>query len=199
MKLFFTPTSPYARKVRVTAAEKGLSDRMELVLCDLRAPDQAHLAVNPAGKVPALIGDAGEAIYDSPVICEWLDTATETPQLLPCVGPERWTVLRGEALADALMDDAVTLVLERRRAEGQRDRVLEQARVTALRRCVAALERELPAWPQTLTLAHIAAGCALGYLDFRLPDLDWRRDHDWLSRWCEDFSRRPSMRSTQPG
>jgi len=198
VKLFYTPTSPYARKVRVVAAEKGLGDRLELVACDLQAPDEEFLAANPAGKVPTLLGDAGQAIYDSPVICEWLDSVIGGPQLIPESGPDRWAVRRGEALADAIMDDAVTLMLERRRPEGQRNNALEQARTAAIGRCLDALEREIPAWPQLTTLAHIGAGCALGYLDLRLPDLDWRAGRLRLSEWFGDFSGRPSMRATEP-
>lgn len=199
MKLFYTATSPYARKVRVTLLEKGLGERIELVPCNLETPDAALLAANPAGKIPTLILESGEALYDSPVICEWLDLETDPPLLLPAQGPTRWRVLRGQALADAVMDDALDVVMELRRGEEQRSAALIEKRTAALRRSVTALEQELAAWPDSLTLAHIAAGCALGYLDLRLPDLAWRAGHDRLAQWFAAFAQRPSMLATQPG
>ncbi len=199
MKLFYTATSPYARKVRVTLLEKGLGERIELVPCNLETPDAALLAANPAGKIPTLILESGEALYDSPVICEWLDLEAGTPLLLPAQGPTRWRVLRGQALADAVMDDALDVVMELRRGEEQRSAALIEKRTAALRRSVTALEQELAAWPDSLTLAHIAAGCALGYLDLRLPDLAWRAGHDRLAQWFAAFAQRPSMLATQPG
>lgn len=198
MKLFYTATSPYARKVRATLLEKGLGERIELVPCNLEAPDAALLAANPAGKIPTLMLESGEALYDSPVICEWLDLEAGTPLLLPAQGPTRWRVLRGQALADAVMDDALAVVMELRRGEEQRSAALIEKRTAALRRSVTALEQELTAWPDSLTLADIAAGCALGYLDLRLPDLAWRAGHDRLAQWFAGLSERPSMRATRP-
>jgi len=198
MKLFYTATSPYARKVRATLLEKGLGERIELVPCNLEAPDAALLAANPAGKIPTLMLESGEALYDSPVICEWLDLEAGTPLLLPAQGPTRWRVLRGQALADAVMDDALAVVMELRRGEEQRSAALIEKRTAALRRSVAALDQELAAWPGSLTLAHIAAGCALGYLDLRLPDLAWRAGHDRLAQWFAELAERPSMRATRP-
>jgi glutathione S-transferase len=198
MKLFYTATSPYARKVRATLLEKGLGERIELVPCNLEAPDAALLAANPAGKIPTLMLESGEALYDSPVICEWLDLEAGTPLLLPAQGPTRWRVLRSQALADAVMDDALAVVMELRRGEEQRSATLIEKRTAALRRSVTALEQELAAWPGSLTLAHIAAGCALGYLDLRLSDLAWRAGHDRLAQWFAELAERPSMRATRP-
>lgn len=198
MKLFYSTTSPYARKVRVTALEKGLTDRIELRHCNPHAPEPELLAANPMGRVPTLVLDSGESLFDSPVICEWLDELAEQPRLIPPSAPERWAVLRGQALADGMLDDAVAIVLERRRPEVQQNADLLAARSAALMRCVDALESTFPDVAAPLSLAHIAQGCALGYLDFRLPELDWRTGHQALTRWFEGFSQRPAMTETGP-
>lgn len=198
MKLFYTATSPYARKVRITAIEKGLADSIQLSHCDLKAPEPEFLAANPMGRVPTLVLDSGKTLFDSPVICEWLDELAEQPRLVPRAGLERWAVLRGQALADGMLDDAVAIVLERRRPEAHQSTELVGMRSAALLRCVGALEAQVPDVSAPLNLAQIAVGCALGYLDFRLPELNWRRDHDALSSWFGGFAKRPAMLETRP-
>lgn len=199
MRLFYSTTSPYARKVLVTALEKGLGERLTLVTVNAYAQDPALLAVNPLSRIPTLETDEGAVIYDSPVICEWLDTQAGEPRLVPPEGPGRWAVLRGQALADGIMDDAVANVMEGRRPPGQQDPQVMAARTAAVLRAAAALDADLPGLPEGLTLAHVAAGCALGYLDFRLPELDWRGGNTRLTAWYGAFAARPSMRSTRPG
>jgi glutathione S-transferase len=116
MQLYYSATSPYVRKVRVVAIEKGLDGDIELIEA-MPWPDPSLIATqNPLGKVPALVLDDGTALYDSPVICEYLDTLGEGNRLLPPVGPARWRSLRIQALADGIMDAAVSIVLERRRS-----------------------------------------------------------------------------------
>jgi len=198
MKLFYSLTSPYARKVRVTAYEKGLADRIELVPCNPHEPDPALLAANPLGRVPTLVIEDGTALFDSPVICEWLDSWGAGPRLLPPAGDERWRVLRGQALADGMLDDAVAMVLERRRPEALQSPAHQAGRSAALLRAAADVEAGLVGTDGDLSLAHIALGCALAYLDFRLPELDWRPEAPRTAQWLEAFCRRPSMRDTQP-
>lgn len=198
MKLFYSPTSPYARKVLVTALEKGLGDRIELVECNPHLADPQLLAANPLSKVPTLLLADGSALFDSPVICEWLDGQTEAPKLIPAQGPERWAVLRAQALADGVLDDAYLNVMEARRPEAQRSSEVMSARADAILRSVPLLETGLSALGGSLSLGHIAAACALGYLDFRLPQLDWRDGHFVLRDWFEDFSQRLSMVRSRP-
>jgi len=198
MKLFYSRTSPYARKVRVTAEEKGLAERLELYVCDPHEKDPRLLAVNPLSRVPTLVMDDGEPLFDSPVICEWLDSLVEWPRLIPQDGPQRWAVLRGQALADGMLDDAVGIVMERKRSRQQQSAELNAARATALMRCIDLCESDLSWIPGPLNLAHIAVGCTLGYLDFRLPEIEWRREHPKVEDWFEELAGRPSMRSTEP-
>lgn len=198
MKLFYSPTSPYARKVLVTALEKGLGDRIELVECNPHQGDPQLLAANPLSKVPTLVLEDGSALFDSPVICEWLDEQTEAPKLTPAQGPERWAVLRAQALADGVLDDAYLNVMEARRPEAQRSPEAMSARVDAILRGVPLLESGLSVWGGSLSIGQVAAACALGYLDFRLPQLDWRDGHPVLRDWFEDFSQRPSMVRSRP-
>lgn len=193
MKLFYSPTSPYARKVLVTALEKGLGDRIELIHCDPHAGDPQLLAANPMSRVPTLVLEDGSVLFDSPVICEWLDTQAEQPRLIPIGGPERWAVLRAQALADGMLDDAYLNVMESRRPEAQRSPETMAARADALLRSVPLMEAGMSELVGPLNLAQISVGCALGYLDFRLPELDWRAGHAGLDAWFDGFARRPSM------
>ena len=144
-----------------------------------------------------MLDDAG-TLYDSPVICEWLDGLTPAPRLVPATVPERWRVRRIEALADGMLDDAVAIVLDGRRPESQQSPALAEACGAALLRGVAALEQDLEGLSGGLDLAAIAAACALGYLDFRLPGLEWRNRHPAVAAWFEDFARRESMEQTRP-
>ncbi len=198
MQLFFSPTSPYVRKVRVTAIEKGLGGRVTLVPCDAQDPGADFLVANPLGRIPTLVPDGGEPLFDSPVICEWLDTAGEGPPLVPPAGEGRWAVLRGQALADGVLDDAVALVLERRRPANERNPAAEAARLTAIRRALGWLEGHPALVTGPLTLAQIAIGCSLGYLDFRLPALGWGAGHAGLAAWYQRFAQRPAMQATAP-
>lgn len=193
MKLFYSPTSPYARKVLVTALEKGLGDRIELIDCNPHAGDPQLLAANPMSRVPTLVLEDGFALFDSPVICEWLDRQKEQPRLIPIGGSERWAVLRAQALADGMLDDAYLNVMESRRPEAQRSLEAMAARVDSLSRSVPLLEAGMSELVGPLNLAQIAVACTLGYLDFRLPELNWRAGHLGLDVWFQNFSRRPSM------
>ena len=140
MQLFYSTTSPYVRKVRVTMIEKGLAGHIDLRLANAHGVDEALRAANPLSRIPTLILDDGSALYDSPVICAWLDAHGEGPELIPPAGAEHWAVRRTEALADGMLDDAVAVVMERRRAMAQEDPVLQTGRIEALQRACARLE-----------------------------------------------------------
>ncbi len=194
MKLFYSPASPYARKARVVAAELGLDLDLETVAVHSLQSDFGR--INPVNRIPALQLDDGALVFDSRVICEYLDV-THGGGLLPASGAERWAVLKLQVFGDGLMDAAVPRQGERNRPPAQQnpDRLAEYER--SMRQTLDALE----ATTETLgglNLGVISVGCALGYLDFRYPDLPWRPDRPRLSAWYEGFAARPSMIQTRP-
>jgi len=198
MKLYFSPTSPYVRKVRVVAIEKGLADRIELVPAT-PWPDPAVVAsANPLGKVPALTLEDGSTLYDSPVICEYLDQLVPAQPLIPREGPQRWGVLRRQALADGILDAAVAIVLERRRPEAQRSPEAMTRAEQAIRRSVAALGGELRPLEAPFDLGQIALAVALGYLEFRLSDLELGTRSGPAHAFWQAVKSRPSLAATRP-
>ncbi len=198
MKLRYSPTSPYVRKVMVTAAETGLSDSIELVATNTRDPHTDLPKDNPLGKVPVLITDDAVRLYDSPVICEYLDGLHAGPKLVPATGKARWTALRRQALGDGILDAAVLCMLEGRRPPERRWPAFVARQKAKVDAALDALESEAEDFGDAVTIGVIAVGCALGYLDFRLPDDDWRLGHATLAAWYAGFAERPSMAATVP-
>ena len=198
MKLYYSPTSPYVRKVRVVAIEKGLADRVELVAASPWPDPAAVAAVNPLGKVPALVTDDGLALYDSPVICEYLDVLVPAAPLIPRSGSARWQVLRCQALCDGILDAAVGIVLERRRPEAERSMSSQQRSADAIRRSVVALVTELRPAGAAFDLGQISIAVALGYLEFRLGDLDLGAGLPAIHNWWAAIRERPSLVATRP-
>lgn len=200
MKLHYSPTSPYVRKVLVTALLGGTHDRLELVRATLTpiAPSAEVQKVNPIGKIPALLLDDGTAIYDSPVICEYMDSLSTGTRLIPASGPERWQALTLNALCDGLLEAAQLIRAEALRPEGTHFEpwlAVQRTRVeNALRQLDADAADVLP----KLTLGSVAAGCALGWIDFRMPDLGWRDRYPRLAAWYEGFANEWFMRQTAP-
>lgn len=198
MKLYYSTTSPYVRKVRVVAIEKGLADSIELVAANPWPEPAAIVAVNPLGKVPVLVTGAGLALYDSPVICEYLDALVERPRLIPAIGDARWQALRMQALADGILDAAVSIVLERRRPEAERSTMSQKRASEAIRRGVQSLAASLGTPLGTLDLGQLAAAVAIGYLQFRLPDMDFGAGQAVVRDWWDEVGRRPSFVATAP-
>jgi glutathione S-transferase len=198
MKLYYSPTSPYVRKVRVVAIEKGLADRIELVSATPWPDPAAVAAVNPLGKVPALVTDEGVALYDSPVICEYLDVLVPAAPLVPRSGSGRWQVLRCQALCDGILDAAVAIVLERRRPEAERSTSVAKRAEDAIRRSVAALKAELRPASAGFDLGQISIAVALGYLEFRLGDVALGVDEPAIRDWWAATRERPSLVATRP-
>ena len=200
MKLIGSLTSPYVRKVRVVIAEKGI--HCPLVLEDVWGADTAIQQSNPLGKVPCLILDDGSALYDSRVICEYLDCLPPANSFIPVGGCERISVRRWEALADGVLDAGVLLRLEHTQREpGERSAkwlARQHSKVTV---GLAAMDRDLGSsdWcvNARLSLADIAVGCALGWMAFRLPDIAWR-EHANLARHFDKLSARRSFADTMP-
>lgn len=198
MRLFHSPTSPFVRKVMIVAIERGLEPEIELRPVVFLAPDPELAATNPLGKVPALELDDGDVLYDSPVICEYLDSLPGAPLLFPAEGKARWTALRRQALADGIADAAVLRRMEQMRAEDQRSPAFLERQTNALRRSIAALEAEAAALPDDLDIGAIAIIAALGYVDLRSDDLDWRHTAPNLAAWVARQSERDSVHRTAP-
>lgn len=197
MQLIYAKPSPYSRKARVTVLEKGLAGRVEEVVVSPMEDPAVLLEANPLGKVPALRLDDGRSLYDSWVICEYLDSLAPTPRLIPD-GPARFDVLRRAALADGVLDAAVTARMELLRPEDKRWTPWTDRQRRAIGRGLAVMEQDVAALGAELTLAHIEFAVALEYLDFRLPDVVWRDTHPALAAWLAEFSQRPSMQATRP-
>lgn len=197
MQLIYAKPSPYSRKVRVTVLEKGLADRVEDIIVSPLEDPAALLEANPLGKVPALRLDDGRCLYDSWVICEYLDSLAPSPRLVPD-GGARFEVLRRAALADGVLDAAVTARLELLRPEAMRWAPWTDRQRRAIERGLAVMEQDVAALGPAPTLAHIEFAVTLEYLDFRLPEVAWRAGHPALAAWLGEFSQRPSMRATVP-
>lgn len=197
MQLIYSATSPYARKVRMLVIEKGLADRVEVVVANLLLDPPELLTANPLAKVPALIVEPGFTLFDSPLLCAYLD-GLAAPRLIPEAGPERWRVLRREALADGIVDAAVSSVMEGRRIDSQRSPEWLARWRGAILRGVVELDKEADALGARFDLGAIASAAALAYLDFRLPQIDWRAQAPGLSAWLEDVRSRESFAATVP-
>jgi glutathione S-transferase len=198
VQLYHATVSPFARKVRVLVREKGLLDRVEEISVNpLADPAELHF-VNPLGKVPALVLSDGLALFDSPVICEYLDTISGSPRFLPKEGERRWQVLRTQALADGIMDSGVAMIYEGRRPEAQRSPDWQQRRQDSILRSVRQLDDDPGMLSGPVNLGSIAVACALGYLDFRLPELDWRQQHPHVANAYASLRELPGMRATVP-
>ncbi|MFC3674250.1 glutathione S-transferase family protein [Ferrovibrio xuzhouensis] len=196
MKLRFAATSPFARKARVCILELGLADRVEQIPTDPWT-DPALRIANPLGKVPALELPDGVTLYDSPVVCEFLD-AEAGGSLFPPRGPKRWRSLRRQALGDGLAEAVVRRFVELRRPPEQRGAAVIARQTEAIAYTLAALEAEAQSLSEPPTIGEISIGCALGYLDFRNPDEGWRAGHPDLARWFAVFDARPAMQATRP-
>jgi glutathione S-transferase len=203
MKLLGSRTSPYVRKVRVVMAEKKLD--VDFVTEDVWAPETRIAETNPLGKVPCLLMEGGEALYDSRVIVEYLDTLSPVGKLIPALGRERAEVKTWEALADGVLDAAILARLEATwtgRTEVQRSQAWIDRQLAKVHAAVKAMSLQLGEKPFCagiyLSLADIAVGCALSYLDFRFPQLDWRTDHANLVKLHDKLMLRPSFSETQP-
>jgi glutathione S-transferase len=202
MKLIGSLTSPYVRKVRVVMAEKKLD--FQFVLEDPWGADVV-LKSNPLGKVPCLVMEGGEAVFDSRVIVEYLDTLSPVGKLIPASSRERVEVRTWEALADGLLDASINARMEAHwpgRTAEQRSQAWIERHLSRVHTSLAAMGQGLGDKPwcsgNHFNLADIAVGCALGYLDFRFPQIDWRASHPNLQRHAEKLFARQSFADTKP-
>jgi glutathione S-transferase len=203
MKLIGATTSPYVRKVRIVMAEKKLD--YQFVTEDVWAAETAIGESNPLGKVPCLVMEGGEALFDSRVIVEYLDTLSPVGKLIPAVGRERAEVKTWEALADGVLDAAILARLEANwagRAKAQRSQAWIDRQMAKVNASVKAMSQGLGEKPFCagiyLSLADIAVGCALGYLDFRFPGIDWRAPYPNLAKLQDKLMQRASFTDSKP-
>lgn len=207
MKLRYSPTSPFVRKVMVVAYETGLEPRIERIPTAV-APTKRNDDVareNPLVKIPSLTADDGQVIYDSSVICEFLDTLHDGAKLFPAAGKPRWQALRQQALGDGLLDAAILGRYESLRPREFQWQEWTDAQLRKVRGALSSLEMECEAGGlagvaegSVPTIGQVTIGCALGYLDFRYASEAWRERHKRLGAWYEDFAKRRAMQLTAP-
>jgi glutathione S-transferase len=196
MKLAYSPASPYVRKVNACAIKRGIDGKIER--WKVGTTDPALLEVNPLSKVPTLLTDGGQALFDSPVICEYLDSLGNAPKLFPPAGPARWNALRQMALGDGILD-----ACQPRRREialpqddGRKEYIATQR--GKVDRAIAALEQEADSLGALTTIGEVTIACALGYLDFRYANEPWRQAAPKLAAWYAKVAAMPAIAQTAP-
>lgn len=205
MKLHWSPRSPFVRKVMILLHETGLDARVARIrsVAAMATPNPGLMAANPLSQIPALVLDNGDALYDSPVICEYLDTLHDGAKFFPAPGPARWRALRRQALADGMM--AILLLWRQERMKTAAQQLPEWLAAFAVKigAGMAQLESEAGAEADMLAqdgfdIGHVTIGCLLSYFDYRFADLDWRAGHPRLAAWHAVFAARPSALATVP-
>ncbi len=196
MKIAYSAASPYVRKVMACAIARGLNDKIER--WTVGTTDPALLPFNPLSKVPSFVTDDGMMLYDSPVICEYLDSVGSAAKLFPAAGPARWNALRQQALGDGILDASQP----RRREialpqdDGRKAYIdLQRGKVS---RAIDVLEKEAGTFGELKTIGEITIGCALGYLDFRFANEPWRPGHPQLDAWYAKVVKLPPLAETMP-
>ncbi len=202
LKLLFAPTSPFVRKVMVCAHLTGQVEHIEL-LDSAAHPvrrDPRIAAHNPLAKVPTLILEDGHALYDSRVICEYLASRANAPGIFPPASHARWAALNRQALGDGLLDAALLARYERTaRPEEVQWPTWREALLTKVHACLDSIDAIAPELAvEDPTIGDITIGCALGYLDFRYPEIEWRSQYGNAARWDEAFQKLPAMQATRP-
>ena len=195
MKLFHAAASPYARKVVAVAIAAGIDHQVTLVTTNPHTSPPELLAANPLSRIPCLLTEDGLALFDSPVICEYLDNVGGGA-LFPPPGPARWRALKHQAIGDGIMDAAVARRMDQARPAEEARTTLMTRNATAVTRALDLLETEPPA--DHLDIGTIAIACALGYLDFRFAEEDWRTARPKLAAWAEKMNARPELSETKP-
>lgn len=200
MQLLSSPLSPFGRKVNIAIAMKGLKDKIELKPVDTNIPDNPDINVNnPLAKIPTLVTEDGQSIFDSKVICEYLDGIGSGPHLFPSAPKERIRTLVAGALADGMLEAALLMVYEKRfRPEEKWHAPWVQRQQDKVNRGLAYLEKNPPTWGASPDYGHMTTACALGYLDFR-HEGKWRAGHPKLVAWLDRFAAAvPAFEETRP-
>ena len=197
MELTFSPTSPFVRKVLIIAHELGIADKIKLVPTNPRADTERLVPLNPLSKVPVLITAKGEAIYDSPVICEYLDTEFGKNRFIP-VGDRRWHILTVAALADGILDAAILVRNERLRLAENQSAGWTDWQMKRVNTGLDRLEALVDSLGDGVDLRHAAIASALGYLILRMPDDGLLKSRPKLANWYKAIAQRPSFQKTEP-
>lgn len=197
MKLYISETSPYARKCRVLLREKGLTHRIEEIVAHPFDNGADLLENNPLGKVPAMTREGATPLIDSPLICDFIDAQSE-PRWIPKSGPARWRVLRFEALADGMIDLTVARRVELTKPDAEPSKFWLERQESGIRRTLDLLESESDKFGGAVDTGAVAIAVALGYLDFRYPESDWRTGRPGLQALFDRWSERPSFQETAP-
>ena len=201
MKLYVSPASPFGRKASVVIAELGLEARVKqepATVSPVSRNDEVARD-NPLVKIPTLVLDDGSTLFDSPVICEYLDSLSGEPRFFPSETPARWTALKRQALADGLMDAAILLRYEQAlRPEPLRWVDWMSGQQAKILGALDAMEADAPSFGDGFDIGHVATACAVGYLDLRFGHLAWRDGRPKLATWFAEASKRPSLISTFP-
>jgi len=201
VKLYWSSRSPFVRKVMVFAHEAGLADRFETVrtLVGMNQANAVLMQSNPLGKIPTLVTDDGRVLFDSYVICEYLDGLHGGHRLIPASGEERLQALRWHALGDNMLDNLLLWRNEQMRPESKQSPEILAALDAKIRASLDFLEREAATLgAAAVSIGHVAIAVALGYIDFRFPPLGWRDGHPKLAAWHGAFAQRPSFQATLP-
>lgn len=200
MKLLYTPNSPYSRKARIVGIEKHLDITLEKV--DLASQDCPVNQYNPLGKVPVLILDNEESLYDSRVIVEYLDARSPVTKLVPNEHALRIAVIRWEALADGISDAAVAAMVEQRKPKSQQSEAYIHKQMTKIEQGLTKLNQDISKkkWcvNETFSLADIAVGCMLGYINLRFNEMNWQSAYPELAKHFTILTKRPSFKETAP-
>lgn len=199
MKLYLSINSPYARKVRVVAHELGVHGKLSMLEVDPRDSNTGLWEINPLGKIPALVTNDETVIYDSPVICEYLNEVEGGGGLLPKETEKGWKVRTLVALGDGVMDAGMAVRMENMRPETERSATWKEKQLATAQRGMDAMERLLPEYENRVNLGSICVACTIAWLLHRHGEQNWLSDRSSLAAWFERFSRRESMLQTIPG
>ncbi|NGZ85213.1 glutathione S-transferase family protein [Duganella aceris] len=201
MKLHWSPRSPFVRKVMIVLHETGLDASVTRIrsVAAMATPNPGLMVDNPISQIPALVLDDGTPLYDSPVICEYLDTLHSGAKFFPAAGPARWLALRRQALADGMTAILLLWRQERMKTEAQQLPEWLAAFAVKINAGMASLELEAEALARDgFDIGHVSVGCLLSYLDYRFADLDWRAGYPQLAAWHASFAARASAVATMP-
>lgn len=196
MKLYYKPTSPYARKVTVVAIEAGVMDRIQTADTPIRDPSTEFWKINPTGMIPALITEDGDLVVESNFICDYLDSLNKGTRLFPPEVKARLRMFKLTAFGQSVMDAYVARYRETWRPEASRDAkklALETERISNI---LDALEADSQLLDGSVNFGHVTLGCALSLGERKFPDEDWRATHPQLAKWYDAFKQRPSMTQT---
>jgi glutathione S-transferase len=198
MKGYATINSPFARKVRMAAIETGQPDLIQWRMLSRTERAEQVPAINPLGKVPVVVLDSGEALYDSPVICAYVDSRHDGAKLIPAEDNERWRVLGLEALGDGLAEAVIAVALEQAKPEADRSQTVIGRQGGKVASALASLDGQAASFREPVSMGEIAVACALGYMELRNISPSWRDDHPALGGWYRRMGERPSFAETAP-